>query len=47
LFFAGITSSLAGDTLDGIMRDEFGLKIKELGLFGAMILVLGLPTVIF
>jgi hypothetical protein len=24
-----------------------GLKIKELGLFGAMILVLGLPTVIF
>jgi NSS family neurotransmitter:Na+ symporter len=49
LFFAGITSSLAmGTPWMGFMRDEFGWsKNKGAWSFGAMILVLGLPTVIF
>ena len=49
LFFAGITSSLAmGTPWMGFMRDEFGWsKNKGAWSFGAMILILGLPTVIF
>jgi SNF family Na+-dependent transporter len=49
IVFSGITSSLAMRTpWMGFMRDEFGWsKIKGAWSFGAMILVLGLPTVIF
>ena len=49
LFFAGITSSLAmGTPWMGFMRDEFGWsKNRGAWSFGAMILILGLPTVIF
>ncbi len=49
LFFAGITSSLAmGTPWMGFMRDEFKWsKNKGAWSFGAMALVLGLPTVIF
>jgi SNF family Na+-dependent transporter len=49
LFFAGITSSLAmGTPWMGFMRDEFGWsKNKGAWSFGGMILILGLPTVIF
>ena len=49
LFFAGITSSLAmGTPWMGFMRDEFGWsKNKGAWSFGAMILILCLPTVIF
>jgi len=49
LFFAGITSSLAmGTPWMGFMRDEFGWgRIKGALSFGAIVLVLGLPTVIF
>ena len=49
LFFAGITSSLAmGTPWMGFMRDEFvWSKNKGAWSFGAMILILGLPTVIF
>ena len=49
LFFAGITSSLAmGTPWMGFMRDEFGWsKNKGAWSFGAMILIIGLPTVIF
>ena len=49
LFFAGITSSLAmGTPWMGFMRDEFGWgRIKGAVSFGAIVLVLGLPTVIF
>ena len=49
LFFAGITSSLAmGTPWMGFMRDEFGWsKNKGAWSLGAMILILGLPTVIF
>ena len=49
LFFAGITSSLAmGTPWMGFMRDEFGWsKNKGAWSFGAMILILGLPTVVF
>ena len=49
LFFAGINSSLAmGTPWMGFMRDEFGWsKNKGAWSFGAMILILGLPTVIF
>ena len=49
LFFAGIPSSLAmGTPWMGFMRDEFGWsKNKGAWSFGAMILILGLPTVIF
>lgn len=49
LFFAGITSSLAmGTPVMGFLRDEFGWKMKSSAwLFGAMVFVLGLPTVAF
>ena len=49
LFFAGITSSLAmGTPWMGFMRDEFGWgRNKGAWSFGAMALILGLPTVIF
>ena len=49
LFFAGITSSLAmGTPWMGFMRDEFGWgRTKGAWSFGAIVLVLGLPTVIF
>jgi SNF family Na+-dependent transporter len=49
LFFAGITSSLAmGTPWMGFMRDEFGWS-REKGAwsFGAIILLLGLPTVLW
>lgn len=49
LFFAGITSSLAmGTPWMGFMRDEFGWgRNKGAWSFGALALVLGLPTVFF
>lgn len=49
LFFAGITSSLAmGTPWMGFMRDEFGWgRNKGAWSFGALALILGLPTVIF
>jgi len=49
LFFAGITSSLAmGTPWMGFMRDEFGWgRMKGALSFGAIVLLLGLPTVIF
>jgi neurotransmitter:Na+ symporter, NSS family len=49
LFFAGITSSLAmGTPVMGFLQDEFGWKEKNAAwLFGSIILVLGLPTVMF
>ncbi len=49
LFFAGITSSLAmGIPCIGFMRDEFNWDRKKAAMaFGAIILVLGLPTVLF
>ncbi|WP_445715309.1 sodium-dependent transporter [Flavobacterium sp.] len=49
LFFAGITSSLAmGTPWMGFMRDEFGWgRNKGAWSFGAMALILGLPTVLF
>jgi SNF family Na+-dependent transporter len=49
LFFAGITSSLAmGTPWMGFMRDEFGWgRNKGAWSFGAIVLALGLPTVIF
>ena len=49
LFFAGITSSLAmGTPWMGFMRDEFGLsRQKGAWSFGAIVLILGLPTVLF
>lgn len=49
LFFAGITSSLAmGTPWMGFMRDEFGWSQKKgAWSFGAIVLVLGLPTVLF
>jgi NSS family neurotransmitter:Na+ symporter len=49
LFFAGITSSLAmGTPCMGFMEDEFGWKRGSAAwAFGATILVLGLPTVLF
>jgi len=49
LFFAGITSSLAmGTPWMGFMTDEFGWS-REKGAwsFGAIVLILGLPTVLF
>lgn len=49
LFFAGITSSLAmGTPIVGFLQDEFnwGRKTSSWA-FGAAVLVLGLPTVIF
>ncbi len=49
LFFAGITSSLAmGTPWMGFMRDEFGWgSNKGAWTFGALALVMGLPTVFF
>lgn len=49
LFFAGITSSLAmGTPVMGFLQDEFGWKREPSAwMFGAIILVLGLPTVLF
>lgn len=49
LFFAGITSSLAmGTPWMGFMRDEFGFsREKSAWSFGAIVLILGLPTVFF
>ncbi len=49
LFFAGITSSLAmGTPWIGFMRDEFGWNNnKGAWTFGALALVMGLPTVLF
>lgn len=49
LFFAGITSSLAmGTPWMGFMKDEFGWgKIKGALSFGALALIMGLPTVLF
>lgn len=49
LFFAGITSSLAmGTPCMGFMEDEFKWsRQKSAWAFGAAILVLGLPTVLF
>jgi len=49
LFFAGITSSLAmGTPWMGFMHDEFGWsKQKSAWSFGAITLLVGLPTVLF
>ena len=49
LFFAGITSSLAmGTPVMGFLKDEFGWKHKNAAwFFGAIILVLGLPCVLY
>jgi NSS family neurotransmitter:Na+ symporter len=49
LFFAGITSSLAmGTPWIGFMRDEFNWnQVKGAWSFGLLILIMGLPTVIF
>lgn len=49
LFFAGITSSLAmGTPWMGFMQDEFNWsKNKGAWSFGALALIMGLPTVIF
>lgn len=49
LFFAGITSSLAmGTPWMGFLQDEFGVsRTKSAWSFGALVLVLGLPTVFF
>nr|MBK9650867.1 sodium-dependent transporter [Bacteroidota bacterium] len=49
LFFAGITSSLAmGTPCMGFMQDEYGWsREKSAWSFGAVVLILGLPTVLF
>jgi len=49
LFFAGITSSLAmGTPWMGFMQDEYGMKRERAAWsFGALVLLLGLPTVFF
>ncbi len=49
LFFAGITSSLAmGTPLMGFLQDEFRFSRRKSALmFGIIILIMGLPTVIF
>lgn len=49
LFFAGITSSLAmGTPWMGFMQDEFNVsRQKSAWSFGAIVLLLGLPTVFF
>lgn len=49
LFFAGITSSLAmGTPIMGFLRDEFGWNRQRAAwAFGASVLLLGLPTVLF
>lgn len=49
LFFAGITSSLAmGMPWISFLKDHFGWKQKQAALsFGFLVLILGLPTVLF
>lgn len=49
LFFAGVTSSLAmGTPVMGFLSDEFGFSLKKAAwTFGAVVLLLGLPTVMF
>ena len=49
LFFAGVTSSLAmGTPVMGFLSDEFGFSVKKAAWsFGAVVLLLGLPTVLF
>ncbi|WP_114778366.1 sodium-dependent transporter [Botryobacter ruber] len=49
LFFAGITSSLAmGTPWIGFLQDEFGWRRKSAAWsFGVIVLVLGMPTVLF
>lgn len=49
LFFAGITSSLAmGTPLMGFMQDEFKWdRRKAAWLFGSIVLIMGMPTVIY
>jgi len=49
LFFAGITSSLAmGTPVMGFLKDEFGWKHRPAAwFFGGLVLVLGLPCVIW
>jgi NSS family neurotransmitter:Na+ symporter len=49
LFFAGITSSLAmGTPLMGFMQDEFNWdRKKSAWLFGSIVLIMGMPTVIY
>ncbi|HAH35686.1 MAG TPA: sodium:calcium symporter [Algoriphagus sp.] len=49
LFFAGITSSLAmGTPWMGFMQDEFGWsKVKGALSFGIMVMIMGIPTVLF
>ena len=49
LFFAGITSSLAmGTPWMGFMKDEFNWDMKKSAMsFGGLVLLMGLPTVIF
>ncbi|MBK8846241.1 MAG: sodium-dependent transporter [Bacteroidetes bacterium] len=49
LFFAGITSSLAmGTPCMGFMQDEYGWsREKSAWTFGAVVLLLGLPTVLY
>ncbi|MEZ4919810.1 MAG: sodium-dependent transporter [Saprospiraceae bacterium] len=49
LFFAGITSSLAmGTPVMGFLRDEFNWgRGRSAWTFGALVLILGAPTVIF
>lgn len=49
LFFAGITSSLAmGTPVMAFLRDEFNWKESNAAwMFGGLVLVLGLPTVLF
>lgn len=49
LFFAGITSSLAmGTPCMGFLQDEFGWsRQKSAWTFGLVVMILGLPTVLF
>ncbi len=49
LFFAGITSTMAmGMPCIGFMEDEFGWKRNKAAfLFGGIIMILGLPTILF
>ncbi|SDC06625.1 sodium-dependent transporter [Williamwhitmania taraxaci] len=49
LFFAGITSSLAmGTPVVGFFQDEFGWRKGRAAIgFGVIILIIGLPTVLF
>lgn len=49
LFFAGITSSVAmGSTWTSFMKDEFNWNNNNSSwVFGAMVLLIGLPTVLF